>query len=149
MSTGSAPASSRGRALPEGRYGSTRRGAPPKWRIWVFGAIAVLVGATIAYVGYRNLGAAPIEAQRIGFEEKPGNAMSITIDVTRDDPGRAGVCIVRVRDLSGAESGRKEIFVPPGGTSTTLTTVIKSIDRPVTADIFGCSYDVPSYLSTP
>ncbi|SFP37731.1 protein of unknown function [Amycolatopsis arida] len=142
---GTAPA-----APPEGRYGSTRRPGRRTargWRVWVLALVALAVGSTVAYVGYRNLGSAPIEAQRVAFAERPGNAMEITLQVTRDDPSRPGVCIVRVRDLSGAESGRREVLVPPG--ETTITTVIASIARPVTADVFGCSYDVPEYLSSP
>lgn len=99
------------------------------------------------YFGYRNFVATPIEAQRIGFEERPGNAMEITIDVLRDDPDRAGVCIVRVRDISGGESGRKELYIAPG--VERLSTVVRSIGEPVTADVFGCSYEIPPYLSTP
>ena len=30
----------------------------------------------------------------------------------------------------------------------TVTTVITSSGEPVTADVFGCSYQVPAYLST-
>ncbi|WP_216209559.1 DUF4307 domain-containing protein [Amycolatopsis aidingensis] len=134
-------------APPEGRYGRARTRTPRTWRVWAATLIALAVGGTVAYVAYQNLGTAPIEAQRLGFTEEPGNAMEITIGVNRDDPGRAGVCIVRVRDISGSESGRKEILVPPGVGE--VSTVIKSIRRPVTADVFGCSYDVPQYLSTP
>ncbi|WP_020670392.1 DUF4307 domain-containing protein [Amycolatopsis nigrescens] len=142
--------------LPEGRYGSAGHGQAArenrprgKARRWVFGVIAVVVSSAAALLLYQNLGSVPIEAQRLGFEEQPGNSMSITIDVTRDEPDRPGVCVVRVRDISGAESGRREIFVPPGAGSTVLTAVVRSGTRPVTADIFGCSYDVPQYLSTP
>ncbi|ASR38001.1 hypothetical protein BAY61_26670 [Prauserella marina] len=138
-------------SLPEGRYGSShpanrRKRTVRGWRMWVFGAIALAVSITVTLVAYGNLGQAPIEAQRVGFEEKPGNAMEITIDVQRGEPDRPGVCIVRVRDISGAETGRKEIYVAPG--EERLSTVIRSIGRPVTADVYGCSYNVPEYLST-
>lgn len=111
-------------------------------------AVALVVGGVIAYVAYRNLGSAPIEAERAAFEEKPGNTMAVTIDVTRNEPARAGVCIVRVRDLDGTETGRKELLVPPGEDSVRKTTVVHSSAKPVTAEVFGCSYDVPSYLSS-
>jgi len=136
------------RALPEGRYGPVRGNTARRWRVWVYGAVAIVVSVAVAWVAYVNLGPAPIEAERVLFDEQPGNAMSVTINVTRDDPDKPGVCIVRVRDISGAESGRKEVFVPAGENNSRLTTVVRSIDRPVTADIFGCSYDVPSYLSS-
>jgi hypothetical protein len=117
--------------------------------MWVFTLVALAVAAGVAFIGYRNLATTPIEAQRIGFAEMPGDSMEITINVTRDEPAQPAVCIVRVRDISGAESGRKELFVPPADATITLSTVIRSAERPVTADVFGCSYDVPEYLSRP
>lgn len=135
------------RALPEGRYGPARRGpARLRWR-WVFTVLGLVAGGVVAWVAYLGLGPAPISAERVSFTELPANAMSITINVTRDDASRPGVCIVRVRDVSGAESGRKEVFVAPGQAQGLQTTVIRSTDRPVTAEVFGCSYDVPTYLS--
>lgn len=135
------------RALPEGRYGPARpRGSRLRWR-WVFTALGLVAGGVVAWVAYVDLGPAPISADRVSFTELPANAMSITINVSRDDPSRAGVCIVRVRDVSGAESGRKEVFVPPGEAHGLQTTTVRSTSRPVTAEVFGCSYDVPTYLS--
>ena len=136
------------RALPEGRYGSAR-GAPRRWRRLLWGALAVVVSALVAVVAYINLGPAPIDAEQVSYALRPGNTMSVTINVTRDDPGKAGVCIVRVRDITGGESGRKEVFVPAGDKYAVQTTVVHSIERPVTAEVFGCSYSVPPYLSTP
>jgi hypothetical protein len=135
--------------LPEGRYGATRAKAPKRWRRWLFLAIALLVSGVIAWVAYVNLGSAPIDAERVAFSGKPGNAMEITINVTRDDTNRAGVCVVRTRDKTGAESGRKELLIPAGAKYSRMTTTIKSIGEPVTADVYGCSYDIPRYLSSP
>ena len=137
------------RTLPEGRYGGGRRTASARWRRWLYVAIALLVSGVVAYVAYVNLGSAPIDAERVAFTEKPGNAMEITINVTRDDDNRPGVCVVRVRDTTGAESGRKELLIPAGAKYSRMSTTIKSIGRPVTADVYGCSYDIPRYLSTP
>jgi hypothetical protein len=137
------------RALPEGRYGSVRAERAPRWRRWLFTGIALVVSAGIAYVAYTNLGSTPIDAQRVGFEPRPGDSMQITLDVTRDDPASSAVCVVRVRDVTGAESGRKEILIPAGGDTRRVSSVIRSSGQPVTADVFGCSYDVPRYLSSP
>ncbi|WP_370944584.1 DUF4307 domain-containing protein [Amycolatopsis sp. cg5] len=135
-------------ARPEGRYGPTPGASRRPWTRWLFGIIALVVSLGAAFVAYLNFGTAPIDAQRIGFSIKPDNAIEIVMDVTRDDPGRPAVCIVRARDLSGAESGRREILISPGGGTMRLSTIIRSVGEPVTADIFGCSYDVPRYLST-
>ena len=137
------------RALPEGRYGAERALRPPRWRRWVFTGIALVFSVGVAIVAYQNLGSTPIDAQRVGFEPRPGDSMQITLDVTKDNPAAPAVCVVRVRDASGAESGRKEVLVPAGGGSRRVSTVIRSSGQPVTADVFGCSYDIPRYLSSP
>ena len=136
-----------GRALPEGRYGSRGR-APSRRTYWIVGGAALVAGGLIAWLAYANLGAAPIETERTGYESLPGNAMRLSFTVTRDHPERPAVCIVRVRGRDGGEGGRKEVFVPPGGTPAAMTTIIRSTDEPVVADVFGCSYQVPEYLST-
>jgi uncharacterized protein DUF4307 len=136
-----------GRALPEGRYGS--RGARPSRRTyWIAGACAIGLGALAAWWAFANLGTSPIETQRTAFVNQPDNSMRLTFDVIRDEPQRPAVCIVRVRGLDGSEGGRKEVLIPPGGSSTSVSTVIRSTSEPVTAEIFGCSYQVPPYLST-
>ena len=136
-----------GGTLLEDRYGSR-----PKRRsrrtYWVFGVVALVVSGAIAWVGYRNLGTAPIETQATSFDDVAPDKMRMTFEITRDTPGRPAVCIVRVRVLDGSEGGRKEVYIPPGASSTTVTTVITSSGEPVTADVFGCSYQVPAYLST-
>lgn len=134
--------------LPEGRYGSPRRPARrSRWAVWALAAAGVAVGVVLTYLLYLNVGTKPITADRVGFTEKPGNAMEIDLDVRRDDPNRGVVCIVRVRDRTGAETGRKELYIPPGEAAIRTKTVIKSGTPPVTADVFGCSYSVPEYLS--
>jgi hypothetical protein len=136
-----------GRALPKGRYGN--RGRPPSRRTyWIVGVAAVVVGGLITWLAYANLGAASIEIERTSYESLPGNAMRLSFTVTRDHPDRPVVCIVRVRGQDGSEGGRKEVLVPPGGTPASVTTIIRGRNEPVVADVFGCSYQVPAYLST-
>ncbi|PPK70277.1 DUF4307 domain-containing protein [Actinokineospora auranticolor] len=135
------------RALPEGRYGKPSR-RPGRRTVLVLAVCGVLAGGVVAWLGYRNLGSAPIEAERVGFASEAGNRMKLTFDVTRSTPERPAVCVVRVRDAHGQESGRREVYVPPGAASTRMAAVITSGGEPVTADVFGCSYQVPSYLST-
>ncbi|SDD02180.1 DUF4307 domain-containing protein [Actinokineospora iranica] len=136
-----------GRALPEGRYGSTRARRSPRTML-VLIVCGLLAGGAVTYLGYKNLGTAPIEAQRTAFSNQPDNRMELTFDVTRTTPERPAVCIVRVRGIDGTENGRKEVYIAPGEPSARVTTVIRGASEPVTADVFGCSYQVPAYLST-
>jgi hypothetical protein len=136
-----------GSTLLEDRYGRrpkrvSRRG------YWIAGAVALVLGGVVAWVGYTNFGTAPIETQATSWANLPNNQMKLTFDITRDTPERAAVCIVRARVLDGSEGGRKEVYVPPGNGTVTMTTIITSSGEPVTADVFGCSYQVPAYLST-
>lgn len=131
----------------EQRYGTRPRQTSRRTYV-VLGVVAVLASAAVAWVGYTNLGTAPIETQQSTFDNLPDNAMRFTFEITRDTPERPAVCIVRVRVLDGGEGGRKEVLVPPGASSMRVTTVVRSTREPVTADVFGCSYQVPAYLST-
>ena len=138
---------SRVTTLPEGRYGPRATAEPAgRGRRWVLAGVGLLLAGAVAFVGYRNLGSSPIEAQRTVFSPAGPGAVSMTFTVTRDDPSRAVVCVVRARVIDGSEGGRREVYVPPGATS--VSTVIRSSGEPVTADVFGCSYEVPPYLAT-
>ena len=133
--------------LLEDRYG-TRPRRTSRRTYWILGACALLLGGGIAWLGYANLGTAPIQTQRVGFENVDGDAMRLTFEITRDTPDRPAVCIVRTRVRSGEEGGRREVLIPPGPATSQVTTTIRSGAEPVTADVFGCSYQVPAYLST-
>ncbi|GAA3060602.1 DUF4307 domain-containing protein [Actinokineospora globicatena] len=136
-----------GRTPPEGRYGA-RKAPRSKRTAVVLVVLGLAAGIVVAFLGYQNLGTAPIEAERTAFNGEPGNRMRMTFDVTRTTPERAAVCVVRVRGIDGSETGRKEVYIAPGQDSVRMTTTIASSGEPVTADVFGCSYQVPAYLST-
>ena len=133
--------------LLEDRYGTRPRNTSRR-TYWILGACALLLGGGIAWLGYANLGTAPIQTQRVGFENLDGDTMRLTFEITRNTPDRPAVCIVRTRVKSGAEGGRREVLIPPGPATSQVTTTIRSGAEPVTADVFGCSYQVPAYLST-
>jgi hypothetical protein len=131
---------------PEGRYGPQAKAKPPApWRRWVLAGVGLALACGVAFVAYQNLGSAPIEAERIAFSAAGPGAVRIDLTVTRDDPSRPAVCVVRARVLDGSEGGRREIYVPPQVSA--VSTVITSSGEPVTADVFGCSYEVPPYLT--
>ncbi|WP_461122559.1 DUF4307 domain-containing protein [Saccharothrix stipae] len=134
-------------ALPEGRYGTPRR-ALPRWARWSLPVIAVLIGGVVAWVGYRNLGTMPVEAKQTAFEVLGDDSVRITFEVVRQTPEQPVVCIVRARSQDGDEAGRREVLVEPSAGTVRATTVLKASKPPVTGEVFGCSYQVPAYLST-
>ncbi|SEQ17151.1 protein of unknown function [Lentzea xinjiangensis] len=136
------------RALPEGRYSSAARKPLGRWVRWVLLAVAVAVGAVIAFVGYRNLGTKPIEAKQTAFTILGDDRVEVSFEVSRDQPERAAVCVIRARSKDGDEAGRREVLVPPGNSVVVETTVLRTSKPPVTGEVFGCSYQVPPYLST-
>ena len=133
--------------LPEGRYGSARR--RPRWAGTMLLAVGLLVGVAVAVVAYRNLGSAPIDGERLGFTLLDDSSIEVRFAVSRDDPSRAAVCLVRARSLDGEETGRKEVYIPPGAERVMLTTVVRTSRPPVTGDVYGCSLRVPPYLALP
>lgn len=132
--------------LPEGRYGRSRRGGRRRWATPAGLVLTTLIGLVVAVIGYRNLGSTPIRGETVSFTLLPDNAVALRLNVIRDDPSRAAVCIVRARSRDGAETGRKEVYVPPAASSIMLSTVVHTSRPPVVADVFGCSFHVPAYL---
>lgn len=141
--------------LPQGRYGSRDR-PRPRWVAPVATAAIVLVGGLVSVVAYRNLGATPIEAGQTAFDVISDDSVKITFQVVRDDPGRQAVCVIRARSVDGDEAGRKEVLIQSNNSSnsadqdrriTTGTTTLRTSKRAVTGEVFGCSYQVPEYLS--
>jgi Domain of unknown function (DUF4307) len=132
--------------LPEGRYGRRSPSARRRWLVPVGLVFTALLGLAVAVIGYRNLGATPIKGEAVSFTLLPGNAVQVRLNVIRDEPVRAAVCIVRARSRDGEETGRKEVYVPPARGPTMLSTVVHTSRPPVTADVYGCSFEVPAYL---
>jgi len=135
--------------LPAGRYSS--RGRRPRRRrlsaTVLLAALGVLAGIAVALVAYRNLGSPPISAESTGFSLDSDSAVTVTFTVTRDEPGKPAVCILRALSLDGSETGRREVYIPPGaGSLGSYVGTIRTSQPPVTGNVFGCSYTVPSYL---
>ena len=132
--------------LPEGRYGRRWAGTRRRWVVLLTVLVAALAGLGVAVLGYRNLGPAPVRAEVTGYTVLAADAVQLRVVVSRDDPSRPAVCIVRARSRDGEETGRRELYVPPASGPLPLTTVVHTSRPPVTADVYGCSFQVPAYL---
>ncbi|HET9256016.1 MAG TPA: DUF4307 domain-containing protein [Pseudonocardiaceae bacterium] len=132
--------------LPSGRYGPPGSGRGRRWARPAGLIIAALIGLAAAVIAYRNLGDTPIRGETVSFTVLPDNSVRLRLNVIRNDPSRAAVCIVRARSRDGAETGRKEVYVPPADGPIMLFTMVRTSRPPVAADVYGCSFHVPAYL---
>ncbi|GAA0605520.1 DUF4307 domain-containing protein [Kutzneria viridogrisea] len=137
------------RQLPADRYGSRAKPPAPRWLRWAGLALFVALGLVVAVIGYQNLGTQPIETEGVDRQVIDDGSVRISFSVRRDDPAKPADCIVRARSADGDESGRREVYIAPGGTSVTVTTVLHTSKRAVSGEVFGCSYQVPAYLVAP
>ncbi|MFS0900066.1 DUF4307 domain-containing protein [Mycolicibacterium litorale] len=136
---------------PAARYGRqrvTRR--TRRLVIAALGVLVVAVGLIVAYVGSQRFGSQPVEGELGAYRLIDDQTVEVTVSVSRQDPSRPAVCIVRARSIDGSETGRREILVPPSDQSTVqVTAPVKASQPPVVGDVYGCGFDVPPYLVAP
>lgn len=136
---------------PAARYGRQRLSR--RTRRWIAIGLTVLVlvaGVVIAVIASQRFGTGDVKGELGGYQIVDNETVEVTISVTRDDPSRPVVCIVRARSIDGSETGRREVLVPPSTQATVqVTTIVKASRPPVVGDVYGCGTDVPSYLVAP
>jgi hypothetical protein len=135
---------------PTARYGRQKLSRRTRRRVGIgLFLLIVTVGVVIALVAFQRFGA-DVKGEIGGYQIIDDETVAVTITVTRADPSRPAVCIVRARSINGDETGRREILVPPStATSVVIDAVVKSTKPPVVGDIYGCGMDVPGYLVAP
>ncbi len=132
---------------PESRYGHRAPAATRRRIAIALGALVLAAGVVVAVLGYQRFEGNDVEGSIGAYEVLDDQTVSVTISVTRKDPARPASCIVRARSRDGAETGRREILIPPSESKTVqVTTTVKSYKRPFVGDIYGCGINVPSYL---
>ncbi|MET0474635.1 MAG: DUF4307 domain-containing protein [Mycobacterium sp.] len=136
---------------PAARYGKQRLSHRSRRRVVVIlSAVIVAAALALALVAFQRLGTGDVKGELGGYQLLDGDTVQVTISVTRKDPARPVVCIIRARSIDGAEIGRREVLVPPSSQSTVqVTAVVKSSRQPVVGDVYGCGTDVPAYLVAP
>jgi hypothetical protein len=136
---------------PAARYGRQRLSSRSRRRLAIGLFVLILaVGVVVALVGFQRLGTGDVKGELGGYRLVDNSTAEVTITVTRKDPSRPVVCIIRARSIDGGETGRREVLVPPSSQATVqVTAIVKSSQRPVVGDVYGCGTDVPAYLVAP
>ena len=136
---------------PPARYGRQRQSR--RTRGWIIVGLTLLilaVGVAVAVVGYQRLGRSDVAGTLGGYRLIDDETVEVTITVSRADPSRPAVCIVRGRSKDGSETGRREVLVAPSThESVQVTTIVKTSRPAVIGDVYGCGLDVPAYLVAP
>lgn len=133
---------------PTARYGRQRLSR--RTRRWIaigLTALVVVTGVALATIAFSRFGSSEVKGELGGYRVVDPHTVEVTISVTRDDPSRPVVCIVRARSYDGDETGRREVLVPPSTDATVqVTTTVRSSRPAVIGDVYGCGTDVPGYL---
>lgn len=115
--------------------------------VFGLGALVVAAGVGIALAAYQRFELVDVEGKAAAFDVVDDHNVTVTISVTRRDPSQPVVCIVRSRSKDGAETGRREVLVPPSDSKTVqVKTTVASFKRAFVGDVYGCGTDVPGYL---
>lgn len=134
--------------LPEGRYGARARKRQRPALRWTLIVVVLLLLLAGSIYSYNNIGSAPINGKQVAFEILDDHSVKITFEVQRQDPARPGDCVVRARAENGVEVGRKEVLVRPADGISIEETVLRTSSRATIGEVYGCTYNVPEYLST-
>ncbi len=134
---------------PTDRYGSPRSRTSSRVLVFLLGTAVVLAGIGVAYLGYERFGPKELEGEQISYDVVDDSTVNMAFAVTRKDPSRAVVCIIRARSKDGSETGRREVYVAPSSSGTVqVESTIRTSQPPAIADVYGCSFEVPGYLKT-
>ncbi len=134
---------------PESRYGKPRRG-PSRALIAALTVLVAALGVGVAAIGYQRLGSGEVQGELAGYRLIDDQTVEVTVSVTRDDPSKPVVCIVRARSKDGSETGRRELLIGPSSEATVqVSAEVKTSRPPVVGDVYGCGSDVPGYLVAP
>jgi hypothetical protein len=136
---------------PAARYGRQRLSRSGRRRIAIGMTLFIIVlGVIIAIIGFQRLGTSEVKGELSAYRLIDDRTVEVTVGVTRDDPSRPVVCIVRARSVDGSETGRREILVPPSSQATVqVTAIVKTTKPAAVGDVYGCGTDVPGYLVAP
>ncbi|HVV18831.1 MAG TPA: DUF4307 domain-containing protein [Pseudonocardiaceae bacterium] len=135
------------RERPAGRYGAPRSTRSRRWWYWALLAVFVVAGTVVAYVAYQNLGANPIDPEVTSYHVVDDGTVTATFTVDRDHPDQAADCIIYALSADGSEVARGEVYVPPSETTIQLSDTLRTDKRATTVEFYGCSYQVPPYLT--
>jgi hypothetical protein len=126
--------------FPPGRYGRRReQKRTSRWLVALAATVALIGSTAIGVRLYSMLGERDYSASVTGFADITDTQVVVTFQV-RLPAGASATCVVRARDISGAEAGREVITVRAGADPdrTVVTHRLVTRTRPITGEVQGC-----------
>ena len=129
-----------------------QRGSTRSRRRWFVGlsVLVVVAGVAIAALGYTKFGDEDVKGEGTGYELIDSSTVAVQFTLTRSDPSKPAVCVVRGRSKDGSETGRRDVLIAAGpDRQQGVRALVKTSQPPVIGEVFGCTVTVPAYLREP
>jgi hypothetical protein len=110
-------------------------------------ALVVITGVVLAVIGYQKFADPDVSGSATGYEILDPSTVAVQFTVNRADPSRPVACVVRARSKDGSETGRREVLIGPGEVQEGHRVDVSTSEPPVIGEVFGCTTDVPAYLT--
>lgn len=137
----------RPRSGPRATYPVTQSATSRRRWFLISSVVVVLAGIAIAFIGYQKFADPPVSGSATGYDILSPSTVAVQFTVNRNDPSRPVVCVVRARSQDGSETGRREVLIGPGQAQQGYRTIVRTSEPPVIGEVFGCTTDVPAYLT--
>ncbi|MET8308281.1 MULTISPECIES: DUF4307 domain-containing protein [unclassified Micromonospora] len=128
--------------FPAGRYGRRRApgGGRPRKLLAALALVVLLAALTLISVRlYQQYGDPEYDGQVITYTDITDNQVVVNFRVTVP-PGGSAVCVLRARDLAGAEVAREEVTVTaePGDRHVTTQHRLATSAKPFIGEVLRC-----------
>lgn len=128
---------------------TTHRGSTLSGKLMALFFLALVAGLALSIAMYlRTSNEHSVTGSTTDVRVLEDNLFELTVDIERADTDADSYCIVTALNYDVAEVGRREILIPAGGNTTQRMVIhIATTEPAVSGDVYGCSYDVPGYLT--
>jgi hypothetical protein len=136
------------KTAPEGRYGPADPRAGWRAPAWLWALAAVIVFVALSTFWWSRIGNVDLDGERKGYDVLSDSEISVTFSLTRKSPEKPALCLIRGLHKDGSEIGRAEVIVPPSDQrDVAITGKVPTSRPPAVGDLYGCTYDVPAWLT--
>ncbi|GAB3649706.1 DUF4307 domain-containing protein [Glycomyces tarimensis] len=126
-------------SFPPDRYGRRREPARRRPILAVVLTLAVVAaGAAVSWRLYEQYGHGEYTSNLLAFDDSVPGQVAVTFEVFKPE-GEGAVCLIRSRDMSGAEIGSAEVRIPADASTRVERTYTLEVEgEPNTGEVLRC-----------